>query len=99
MPGVKGSFTEQNVTFQYGEIDLGTNRGIRINDSAGRHSQEYKLSPNPHNDPWYNKHQTAFYNQAAHSIATLYFGGNSRLFPRYGKTINVNNIEYTLEAR
>jgi len=97
MAGIKGEFTEDNVTFKYGEVSYGTNRGIRI--SAGTRVQDYRFSPNPHDDPWYNKNQAKFYLQAAHAIAKLYLESGNQLFPRYGATIDVENVVYALLDR
>ncbi|OQO71050.1 hypothetical protein BH747_03350 [Enterococcus villorum] len=63
--------------------------------NPGKHV--YKFSPNPHNDPWYNKNQTKFYNQAAEAIASI---GNSQTWiPKnwlFMINITVHGIDYTL---
>jgi len=53
------NLTQSGVTFTYGEVSFGQNRSIQISDGTGRHSQ-YTLTPNPHNDPWYNNNQPRF---------------------------------------
>ncbi|AUH01005.1 hypothetical protein PCO86_12730 [Pectobacteriaceae bacterium CE70] len=90
----KGSGT--NFTYveqKYGGAGAGP-RGIRI--MSGTRDQTYKFSPNPHDDRWYNKNQTAFYKQAAEALADAYLAKTTNpMFPRYGFKSTIGNVEYT----
>jgi len=78
----------------------GLTRGIRVmyRNVGGRlFDQSYLLTPNPHNNPQYNRRgqQPVFYNNAAIGIM------NNRtplhgLLPKYGTQINVFGQAYTL---
>lgn len=86
-------------SFHYQEESWSQNRGITIKlNGSTRPSQTYKFDPNPHNDPWYNKNQAKFYNQAAQQIGQYFNKRGS--FPRYGtESITVNGIDYKLNSR
>ncbi|TKI22218.1 hypothetical protein FC683_27065 [Bacillus cereus] len=95
--GIKGQITINNINYNWIETSWGKNRGITFN--PGNHV--YQLSPNPHNDPWYNKNQVKFYNAAVAEIAKQ---GNkdkwsSSKWPNSIKNIVVNKIPYTLTER
>lgn len=62
--GVSGTVIINNQTYKYQEVSWGKNRGIQFN--PGNHV--YKISPNPHNNPAYNKNQIKFYNQIAEGV-------------------------------
>lgn len=95
--GISGKITINNTNYNWIETSWGKNRGITFN--PGNHV--YQLSPNPHNDPWYNKNQVKFYNAAVAEIAKQ---GNkdkwsSSNWPTSIKNIVVNKITYTLSVR
>ncbi|UKE82891.1 hypothetical protein PJ912_17485 [Pectobacterium colocasium] len=97
---VKGKFTKGGVDFTYAEQKYGSgagNRGIRI--MAATRDQTYKFSPNPHDDPWYNKNQEKFYRTAAEALADSYLASPQKIFPRYGFKSTINKIEYTYGER
>ncbi|MFJ5339085.1 hypothetical protein ACIPSD_08195 [Pectobacterium sp. CHL-2024] len=95
--GTLKNYQNSGVDFNYAEQKYGTNRGIRI--MAGTRDQTYKFSPNPHNDPWYNKNQEKFYQTAAEALADSYLASQQRIFPRYGFKSIINKIEYTYGER
>ncbi|MFJ5318192.1 hypothetical protein [Pectobacterium versatile] len=94
---VKGKFNKDGVEFTYAEQKYGTNRGIRI--MAVTRDQTYKFTPNPHDDPWYNKNQEKFYRTAAEALADSYLASQQKIFPRYGFKSIINKIEYTYGER
>ncbi|WP_019420206.1 hypothetical protein [Paenibacillus sp. OSY-SE] len=62
--GVSGTVTINNVKYKYIEESFGKNRGITFN--PGEHT--YKITPNPHDNPKYNKKQTQFYTEIAEGV-------------------------------
>jgi hypothetical protein len=97
-----GDITHNKIAFHFAEASIGNgkSRGITIKATASpKPAQTYKLEPNPHNDPWYNKNQGKFYTEAATELAKLYVASSkdNPSFPRYdAKKIKINNIEYKL---
>lgn len=93
---IDGQMVINRVTYKWMEASWGNNRGMTIN--PGR--MNYQFSPNPHNDPWYNKNQVKFYNEAARQIQQQ---GNQQQWQqnRWPNTIrvNVNGIQYTMSVR
>lgn len=65
--GVSGSITINKETYKYIEESFGKNRGITFN--PGQHT--YKITPNPHDNPKYNKKQEQFYEEIAKGVKTL----------------------------
>ncbi|MCC3409689.1 MAG: hypothetical protein JGK17_29890 [Microcoleus sp. PH2017_10_PVI_O_A] len=97
MATIKGSVTVGGTKFEYAELDYGKNRGIaiwRLGVAKDRH--EYLLTPNPHDDPWYNKHQEDFYREAATRIGEIFMRGNPNAYPPFGTKITIHSIDYTL---
>ncbi|MBJ8113810.1 hypothetical protein JDS99_30370 [Bacillus cereus group sp. N6] len=95
--GINGSVTVNNTTYRWSETSWGNNRGVTLN--PGQHV--YQLSPNPHNDPWYNKNQIKFYDQVINQVAMQ---GNTAhwtatAWPTTSSNITVNGITYTLNIR
>ncbi|WCF06699.1 hypothetical protein NDS46_20420 [Paenibacillus thiaminolyticus] len=62
--GVSGTIKINNETYKYIEESFGKNRGITFN--PGNHT--YTISPNPHNNPKYNKKQVQFYAEIANGV-------------------------------
>ncbi|MEI4617616.1 hypothetical protein [Bacillus cereus] len=95
--GISGSITVNNTAYKWSETSWGNNRGLSFN--PGQHV--YQLSPNPHNDPWYNKNQVKFYDQVVNQVSIQ---GNSarwtaNTWPNTISNITVNGITYTLSVR
>ncbi|PGA90438.1 hypothetical protein [Bacillus toyonensis] len=95
--GINSSVTVNNTTYKWSETSWGSNRGITIN--PGQHV--YQLSPNPHNDPWYNKNQVKFYDQIINQVANQ---GNinhwtTNTWATAIHDIKVDGITYTLNIR
>ena len=93
------NYKDSGITFNYVEQKSGGSgpgaRGIRIYIAGGR-DQSYKFSPNPHDDPWYNKNQAKFYRQAAEALADAYLAKKPNpAFPRYDFKSMINGIEYS----
>jgi hypothetical protein len=109
--GIKGDISvtspgqnNQNETriFNYREESWSLNRGITITtkgeDNLDRPPQTYKFNPNPHDDPWYNKNQKKFYEEAANQIGQYFNKKGS--FPRYDtELVTIHNISYKLNRR
>lgn len=93
---ISGTIFINGDTYKWMESSWGYNRGLTIN--PGR--MDYQLSPNPHNDPWYNKNQIKFYNEVANQLQTQ--GNNAKWvkgnWPRI-INVKVNNIDYTMNVR
>lgn len=62
--GVSGTITINNEKYKYIEESFGKNRGITFN--PGSHT--YKITPNPHDNPKYNKKQVQFYEEIAKGV-------------------------------
>jgi len=65
--GISGTIVINGITYKWIETSAGRNRGITFN--PGQHA--FTISPNPHQDPWYNKNQVKFYNTAATEIKSI----------------------------
>ena len=94
---------DANVHWAEKTFGNGKSRGITVKYKEGaKPAQSYKMTPNPHDDPWYNKNQGKFYDEAATELAMLLVASGAtaaaRSFPRYGKKIKVHNVEYTLSG-
>lgn len=92
---ITGSMKIEGKTYKWMEASFGgTNRGYEIN--PGKH--RYQLSPNPHNDPWYNKNQAKFYGQGAAQIEKQANSGkwNSKGWPSTIRNVPIHGINYTL---
>lgn len=100
MTTLNGAIVMATKTFEYVELSTSKTRGIGIwvKGIVGGRTDYDKLIPNPHDDKWYNKHQVAFYKEAAVAIGT-YYNANNDSFPPEGFVINVNNIDYELTSR
>lgn len=95
--GISGSTIINNVKYKWVETSWSNNRGITFNPG----SHIYQFSPNPHNDPWYNKNQVKFYNAAVDKVAEQ---GNrdkwtTNNWPNQIQNVVVHNITYTLNVR
>jgi hypothetical protein len=90
--------TLDGVTFHYGEMSFsGLGRGIsmyRKGVAKDNHVYKFKM-PNPHDDPFYNKNQGKWYDEAANAIATQVNNGG---WPTDGGTVTVHGTVYTLEV-
>lgn len=96
--GISGQITIEKTKYKWIETSFGgTHRGLTFN--PGKHI--YKLSPNPHDDPWYNKNQVKFYNQVAAQVETQGNTGkwHSKGWPNKITKIKVNKIDYTLTVQ
>lgn len=93
---IAGTMNINGKTYKWMEASYNNNRGFKINPG----NMDYKFSPNPHDDPWYNKNQIKFYNKAADQIASQ---GNSGkwVIGNWPSTIKVtvNKIDYVLERQ
>lgn len=92
---IAGTIRVEGKEYKWMEASFGgKNRGYEIN--PGKH--RYQLSPNPHNDPWYNKNQTKFYKKGAEQIEKQANTEkwNSNGWPTTIKNITINKITYTL---
>jgi hypothetical protein len=103
MAGVQGTVLVAGVTYKYAELSFGKNRGIMMSAEQGATGNvAYQFNPNPHNadSKWYNKHQEAFYEQAATAIAqqTIVNNGNAT-YPAFGTQIDVHGVDYSLNER
>ena len=93
---IKGSTTVNGVVYEYNEDIYGTNRGISIwRKGVSNDKHSYKLNPNPHDDPWYNKHQERFYLDLANEIGES--TNLNRHYPPFNSPVIVHNINYSLE--
>lgn len=97
---IQGNVRINNINYRWREVSFGgLNRGLEFN--PGNH--RYKLRPNPHDDPYYNRHQEAWYQSMA---AQIEHAGNTSAIPwtqaNWPSTIqhlNVHGIIYTAEER
>lgn len=92
---IAGSMKIEGKTYKWMEASFGgTNRGYEINPGKMR----YQLSPNPHNDPWYNKNQNKFYAQGADKIEAQANSGkwHTKGWPNKIENITIHGITYTL---
>lgn len=92
---IQGSVTINGRSYRWMEIPLGTNRGMAFN--PGNH--RYKFNPNPHRDPYYNKHQIEWYSEMANAFRRI---GNTERWTAdsWPHTVNglvVNGKSYTAE--
>ena len=96
LTAIKGEFKMGGFTFKYLETSYGTNRGIDIwREGVAHDLHSYKFSPNPHNeDSWYNKHQSAWYEEAAWKTAQLEVANNA--WPAFNTQITVHGHDYAL---
>ena len=87
-------------TFIYGELSIGSNRGITIHrKGVAKDDHRYKFNPDPHNeDKWYNKNQGKFYAFAAEAIAD-WFNAHANTWPRNNDTVTIHNTDYQLELQ
>jgi len=70
---VKGTITIGANTFKYIEVQYGSGAGQRgITVYGVGNPRTYKLSPNPHNETWYNKNQATFYKAVAQAICNAW---------------------------
>lgn len=94
---IDGTIKINNFQYKWMEASFGKNRGMTFNPGK----LNYQFSPNPHNDPWYNKNQAKFYKQAAAQVETQGNIGKwtSGAWPSSIKNITVNKINYTLTIR
>lgn len=69
---VQGNITINGKNYRWMELRQGTNRGMLFNPE--RHC--YVFSPNPHRDPWYNKHQQQWYTEMAREFQRVGNGNN-----------------------
>lgn len=93
---IDGSMKIEGKSYKWMEASFGgTNRGYEINPGKLR----YQFSPNPHNDPWYNKYQTKFYNQGAVQIEKQANAGKwaTNGWPAEIDNITIHGITYTLK--
>jgi hypothetical protein len=98
MPGVNGTVTSGNTTYNYLETSRGNNRGIDIWIKGTTSSKvEFEIRPNPHeaDSRWYNKNQSQFYKDVAQAVANTVNGGP---VPQ-SATVTVNGVAYTLATR
>jgi hypothetical protein len=95
---IKGTVNVDGRAFGYGETSAGKSRGI-VMSTQGAGSMTYFFSPNPHNDPAYNKNQPTFYAQMANRIGEYYVA--NRDWPAFGTAveIKISKVEYTLNNR
>jgi hypothetical protein len=86
------------ITFQFGEVSHGgKGRGISIHRNGVSGDQHvYMFTPNPHNDPSYNKNVQKWYVAAATQIAQAVVTTG---WPEDGNVVTVNGIDYTLIPR
>ncbi|MCI8404679.1 MAG: hypothetical protein HFE49_07225 [Clostridia bacterium] len=97
---IQGTVRINNVNYRWREASFGgLNRGLEFN--PGNH--RYKFRPNPHDDPYYNKHQVTWYESMASQIAHV---GNTSAtpwtqnnWPSTIRNLKVNGITYTAEER
>lgn len=93
--GISGSVTINGQNYKWIETSWGKNRGMTFN--PGQHV--YQFAPNPHDDPWYNKNQQKFYNQAAAAIKTI--GDKEKWTSTSWPSkinITVHGVDYTLNV-
>ena len=92
--GVSGSIAANNNTYEYSEVAFGSKtRGIRISiKGTASSSYEFKLLPNPHDNPQYNKKQTKFYKEVAENMVQNWP-------PTAGAVVEGLGVDYTLTAR
>ncbi|EKZ0165063.1 hypothetical protein QUO97_002320 [Enterococcus faecalis] len=95
--GVSGTIQIHGITYKWIETSWGKNRGMTFNPG----NKVYQMSPNPHDDPWYNKHQEKFYNQAAVAIKGLgdVQKWTSTTWPLTINGVVVNGVTYYLKTR
>lgn len=92
---IAGNMKIEGEKYKWMEASFGgTNRGYEINPGKMR----YQLSPNPHNDPWYNKNQLKFYTQGADQIEKLADKGkwHSKGWPDKINNVTIHGTVYTL---
>jgi hypothetical protein len=84
--------------FTYGETSAGKSRGIAMSTQDGG-TITYFFSPNPHNDPAYNKNQPEFYEQMAKKIGEYYVANQA--WPPFDTEVDIklSKVEYTLINR
>lgn len=98
LKAINGEITIGTTTFVWSEYSQGKSRGIQMyRRGVARDSHTYIFRPNPHNDPFYNKNQPNWYNEAAFKISSLTV--TNRAWPDNGTQITVAKIDYTLETR
>lgn len=92
---VQGNIRINNVNYRWMEVRRGTNRGMLFNPGEHR----YSFRPNPHDDPWYNRHQTDWYEAMAREFQRV---GNANHWTQDNwsdgqdiRNLRVNNETYT----
>lgn len=81
MPTVHGTVNSRGQAFNFREIQYGGGghgggqRGIYVGLNGGG-TAEFSISPNPHDNPAYNRHQDEFYQTVAQAIADNYTDPN-----------------------
>lgn len=94
--GISGAVKINGTSYKWSETSWGKNRGMTFNPG----SHVYQFSPNPHNDPWYNKNQTKFYKSAASQIEEQGSEGKWTKDSWSSQIkVNINGIDYTLAPR
>ncbi len=93
---VKGTITIGANTFKYIEVQYGAGAGQRgITVYGVGDPRTYKLSPNPHNEAWYNKNQATFYKVVAQAICNAYTAAAG--LPAYNAIqVTPKGVEYDL---
>jgi hypothetical protein len=87
---INGSIIYNGVTYNYGEHG----RRIQITNTQSTDSLDLKFRPDKHKDGWYNKHQAAWYLEAANAIVAQW---DQVLLNDI--TITVHDIEYNVSQR
>ena len=84
---LQGNIRINNVNYRWMEVRRGTNRGMLFNPGEHR----YSFRPNPHDDRWYNRHQTDWYNAMAREFQRV---GNANHWTQdnWGGGQNIRNL-------
>lgn len=88
---IQGSITINGTTYRWREYKCGgRNRGIEFNPGRKR----YEFDPNPHDDAWYNSHQSRWYAKMAEEFEKKAerTGWN---WPSTVRNLKVHNTTYT----
>ena len=90
---IQGRICINGINYRWCEASFGTNRGMLFN--PGRH--RYKFTPNPHNDPYYNKNQVRWYSEMAEQFRRAGNAGNwtQDEWPGNIRNLNVHGESYT----
>lgn len=94
---IQGNITINGTNYRWMELSFGINRGMCFNPGNNR----YQFRPNPHNDAWYNTHQTTWYANMAREFKRIGDGAgwNQNNWPGAVNGLRVNGITYTADAR